>query len=507
MLLPVLYKRLSISFALLLTAVCTSVAQTDNGQLIYKPWFETRTAHFNIYSCGDYASVNRLAARLEQFCQAYSMLAGKGAVASPPTVVMAFPDQDTMRPFLPLYNGQPGNLAGFFTRASDENLIVLALPSADAGTDGMNVIFHEYAHLLFRRNDQVWPLWLKEGMAEIYSTFQTSGDTMEIARPIDHHLRLLAQQPFMPLPALFAVSHDSPEYNERSLQGVFYAESWLLTHYLMAGDNAVIRARFARFTPLLLAGQNTEEAFTNALGVSLPTMELALHQYLDRGQFPPLSFSMPSGVASAVMVSTRAMTPVQVYYRLGDELLRIDRPDDAQSYFTQARTLAPKSPLPYEGLGMLAARREQHGDALSDLTTALQLNSTSFLAYYIAAQEKYRLTSDGQGRYTHLNGDQASEVLEPLEKSISLMPNFGPSHELLGFFEMVQDNLSAAEEQLQLAIQLEPENPSYLITLAQEELRAQNPDAARATLAPLLLPNADKKLKATAEEMVSQIKN
>ena len=151
---------------------------------------------------------------------------------------------------------------------------------------------------------------------------------------------------------------------------------------------------------------------------------------------------------------------------------------------------------------MLAARREQHGDALSDLTTALQLNSTSFLAYYIAAQEKYRLTSDGQGRYTHLNGDQASEVLEPLEKSISLMPNFGPSHELLGFFEMVQDNLAAAEPQLQLAIQLEPENPSYLVTLAQEELRAQNPDAARATLAPLLLPNADKKLKAAALDLI-----
>ena len=203
----------------------------------------------------------------------------------------------------------------------------------------------EYAHLLFRRNDQVWPLWLNEGMAEIYSTFQTSGDTMEIARPIDHHLRLLAQQPFMPLPALFAVSHDSPEYNERSLQGVFYAESWLLTHYLMAGDNAVIRSPFscpvhpgARSRPKI-----PEEAFTNALGVSLPTMEPVLRPYLERGQFPPLAFSMSErGFDSAVMVSTlRDDARAQVYYRLGDELLRIGRHRVMRKPIsTQAKALA-----------------------------------------------------------------------------------------------------------------------------------------------------------------------
>src|ERR1035438_448367 len=61
-----------------------------------------------------------------------------------------------------------------------------------------------------------------------------------------------------------------------------------------------------------------------------------------------------------------------------DELFRINRPDAAESYFKQAQKLAPASPLPYEGLGLLAAERGQHVEALRDLKDALQHGSTSF---------------------------------------------------------------------------------------------------------------------------------
>ena len=83
------------------------------------------------------------------------------------------------------------------------------------------------------------------------------------------------------------------------------------------------------------------------------------------------------------------------------------------------------------------------------------------------------------------------------------MPNFGPAHELLGFFEMVQgEDLASAEQHLQRAIQLEPDRPAYLFSLAQLQLRNRNPDAARITLQPLLLPNVNAKLRAQAEEMI-----
>jgi tetratricopeptide (TPR) repeat protein len=481
-------------------------AGSDESQLVQRQWFLTRTAHFNIYSCGPLSETYKLAARLEQFCDAYSILAGTNAVSSPPVVVMAFPDHESMQPFLPLYRGEPGNLSGFFTRGSDENLIVLALPGADSASSGMDVIFHEYAHLLFRRNDRIWPLWLKEGMAEIYSTFETTGDEVQIARPIAHHLHLLAHEPLMPLHELFAVTPQSAQYNESTRQGIFYAESWLLTDYLMAGDNPDYRARFGQFTEFLREGQLPEQAFTNALGTTLPMMEMQLRRYLERGQFVPITLTLPDDLPSSVAVNTQVIAPVETYFRFGDELLRIDRLDAAESYFVRGQKLAPVSPLPYEGLGLLAAQRGQHEEALRDLKESLQLGSTSFLAYYVYAQEKYRLTADAQNRYSPLSGKEAAEIGGELKKSIALMPSFGPAHELLGFIEVVQGkNLATAEQQLQLAIQLEPENSSYLLTLAQAQLRGQTPTAARRTLEPLLLPNADAKLRVTAEEMIQEI--
>jgi tetratricopeptide (TPR) repeat protein len=485
---------------------CNVLGQTNGIPLAQRRWFETRTAHFNIYSCGALPDIYKLAGRLEQFSEAYTQLAGAQAAASPPIVVMAFPDQESLKPFLPLYQGQPENLAGLFKRGSDENLILLSLPETNAALTGMEVIFHEYTHLLFRHNDPIWPLWLKEGMAEVYSTFETTGSNVRLGKPIGHHLRTLAREPLLPLAELFAVTPDSPQYNEREHQGIFYAESWLLTHFLMAGDNPACKARFGQFTQLLRQGQTPVQAFTNAMQTTLPAVETELRRYLKRGVFTPIDLALPANLAAYTTLNTRAITPVETWFRLGDVLLRINRLDDAEPYFRRAQQLAPASPLPYEGLGLLAARRGNHEATLRELKEALQRGSTSFLAHYVYAQEKYRLTADSQDRYARLKNEAAAEIRGELQKSIALMPDFGPAQELLGFFEMVQgDNLAAAKQHLQRAIQLEPENPAYLLSLAQAQLREGEPDAARHTLGPLLLPNAEAKLRAQAEELLREI--
>jgi len=499
--------RLWLSVALVVFGISAASGQSSNAPLLQQHWFEVRTVHFNVFSCGNPDDVRKLATKLEQFCESYALLTSARAVESPPIVVMAFPDEESMKPFLPLYQGQPANLAGFFQRGENENLIVLALPGSNSAQTGMEVVFHEYTHLLMRRYDAIWPLWLKEGMAEVYSTFEVSGGYhVFVARPIDHHLELLANEPLMPLRELFAVNHDSPQYNERTLQGIFYAESWLLTDFLVAGDNPTFKARFGQFTTLLSRGEPPEQAFTNALQTTLPEVEAELHAYLQRGRFTPVELTLPADVSAPAMSASSAIPPVLVYYRLGDELMRIGRFDDAKNYFAQAQKLFPASPLPYEGLGLLAAEQNQHEDAIKDLAESLQHGSTDFLTHYVYASEKYQLTADSQGRYTPLKGEDASEIRDELRKSIALMPNFGPSRELLGFFETVQgENLPEAEKQLQLAIELEPENLACQFSLAQAQFRNREPAAARQTLKPLLLPYVDMQLRNDATDLMHEI--
>src|SRR5262245_9533768 len=106
-------------------AAPVSPPASEISPILARPWYEARSAHFNVYSCGPTQEVARLAARLEQFREAYALLAGAQAVASPPIIVMAYPNHASMSPFLPLYQGRAANLTAFFKPDSDENLIVL----------------------------------------------------------------------------------------------------------------------------------------------------------------------------------------------------------------------------------------------------------------------------------------------------------------------------------------------------------------------------------------------
>jgi tetratricopeptide (TPR) repeat protein len=485
-------------------AAAAAPGQPAVPPLAQRHWFEARTANFHIYSCGSSPEVAKLAARLEQFREAYSLLAGAQAVASPPIVVMAFPDHADMQPFLPLYQGKPANLTAFFTRGSDQNLIVLPLSGTDSGS--LRIIFHEYTHLLLRHHQPYWPMWLTEGMAEMYATFEVkSGYLARIGNPIEHHLRLLAERPLMPLKELFAVTRDSPDYNEGARQGIFYAESWLLTHYLMLGGNSAHKANFRQLTPLLRQGQPPEQAFTNAFHTTLPAMEAELRRYLERGKFASLELTLSASLESPRALTTRSLTPTEVCFRLGDELLHIGRLDNASSLFMEARKLAPGSPLPYEGLGLLAARRGKADEAVRWFRQAMQLGPLNFLAHYTYAREKYMLTANGPAMRP-LGKEDAAEIRGELQKSLALMPDFGPAHHLLGFFEMVQgDDLAAARQHLLKSIQLEPENLAYLLSLAQVQLAAKDPQAARLTLEPLRLPYVEPQVREHAEQMIKAL--
>ena len=480
----------------------TASAGEGNG-LLARRWFEARTAHFNAYSCGSTQEVARLIARLEQFRESYSLLAGTQAVASPPIVVMAYPDQESMAPFLPLYQGKPASLTAFFKPDSDESLIVLPVGISVS----LEAVYHEFAHLLFRHNGPYWPLWLKEGMSEIYSTFEvTAANRVRIGKPIGRHLRLLKAQELVPLKQLFAINHHSQEYNEEEHQGIFYAQSWLLTHYLMLGPSQARKAQFGQLTPLLKQGQMPEQAFTNAFRTTLAAMETELRSYLEKEKFASHDFSVKADLLAPRALATRHLTKAETCFRLGNQLLRVGRFDTADEYFSRIHTLDAKSPLGFEGLGLSAAERGKSEEATRLLKEALQRGSTSFLAHYVYAREKYRLTSRTPDTYTPVKGPVAAEIREGLEKSLELMPSFGPAHHMLGFFQMVQgEDLSSAEKHLQAAIRLEPEEQAYILSMAQVRLLKDGTEAARKALEPLRRSYVPAKLRAQAEEMLKEL--
>jgi Flp pilus assembly protein TadD len=73
--------------------------------------------------------------------------------------------------------------------------------------------------------------------------------------------------------------------------------------------------------------------------------------------------------------------------------------------------------------------------------------------------------------------------------------------------ELVQrQDLPGAERHIARAIQLEPENQSYLLALAQAQLAGKDLAAARRTLEPLRLSYVNPEVRAHAEEMLKALR-
>jgi len=149
----------------------------------------------------------------------------------------------------------------------------------------MSVIFHEYTHLVTSLTPREWPIWLKEGLAELYSSFDVKENKVTLGAPISHHVMLLRENKFIPLPTLMGVQRDSPIYNEREKRGIFYAQSWALCHYLMFGDKNARQPQMVEYVKLINQGVGADRAFTQALKSDTAAVEKELRRYIGNSSY------------------------------------------------------------------------------------------------------------------------------------------------------------------------------------------------------------------------------
>src|SRR2546425_4610574 len=138
-------SRAKACFYTLLIAVVLNFA-TVSTALAKDKWINLHTKNFNIVSNADEGNTRQLARKLEQFHFIFSKIIQTPVKASIPVTVVVFKSDGSFKPFKPLYNGKPANVAGYFVPAEDENLIALDITNNQQHP--MATIFHEYTHLL-----------------------------------------------------------------------------------------------------------------------------------------------------------------------------------------------------------------------------------------------------------------------------------------------------------------------------------------------------------------------
>ena len=491
----------------LLGATIVAIPPSRRAAGSNEDWTRLRSRNFLIIGNAGERNVRRAAIRLEQFHDALANLFN-GASRAPavPTTVIVFKDEASFRPFAPLYQGRPrDDVAGYFQPGSDVNYIALT-PAGRAGNP-YAVIFHEYTHLLVRNIAPRAPLWLSEGLAEYYSTFDvTDGDRrVTLGKPIAPHAALLRRE-FIPFERLFAIDYRSPEYNERTRNSIFYAESWALAHYLIVGNNGARRGQLAEFVRLLGTGAAVEGAFRQAFQTDFRTLEGELRAYVERNSYPRQLITLDRRLEAAIPFEQMPLAQAEATAYLGDLLSRINRMSDAESLLRQSLAVDERSALAHAALGTLFARQGRFAEARERLRRAIELEPSNYLARYYYAYTLSRVGMDGSNYVAVYEPETAELMRASLRRVIELAPEFADAYRLLVFVNLVMgEQLDESVALARRAIALAPERADFRIVLAQLQMRRKDFDAARAILEPMAQTDESSGIRESARSLLQTI--
>ena len=308
-------RPIAIGLVLLALAFTSSAAippPTDHER-----WIVIDAGDLHVFSNATDRETMEIAANLVRMREAIGRITQLKVRSAIPTNVYVFRDSASFAPYRDAALGRRASISGLFLGNEQANFILL---DADAPGGIDRVVYHELTHYFVKNTLAGLPLWFHEGIAEYYSTFSAHGDSVDLGIPVKEHVLWLRDEQLIPLAQLFAMDTSDKDYNEGSRQGVFYAESWALMHYLLAG-NPQRHDQLPKFLALLNAKQPADQAFQQAFNVTFDDMERELKGYVRRFSFQYRRYSV-ADLALPQVAAPRTMDHADVLYRLGDLLTR-----------------------------------------------------------------------------------------------------------------------------------------------------------------------------------------
>lgn len=474
-------------------------------------WLSVRSQNFLVEGAAGEGDLRRVAARLEEYRAAFSRLLPEANFDSGvPTAVVVFPDDAAYAPFKPLLAGRTARgVAGYFQPGDDVNYITIVLDRGAARDPA--TLLHEYTHLLIDNHFRAAPLWLKEGLAEFYSTARVSagGRRLTLGEPPEQRVRELRRAPaLIPLRALFAVDQSSPLYSEPGKLGLFYAQSWALVHYLSEAGGGARREGLARFTALLADGEPVEDALRGAFGAGADEIEAGLAAYVRQARYRAGAEEFARPLDFDARLSARPLSEAEVVARLGDLLLHTGRHDEAEGFLTRALELDPRLAPARVSLGALRLRQGRHAEARELLQQATAADPLNHLAHYHLADALHREgTSAGAGDITPREFEERTELIRAeLRRTTELAPGFVEPYRLLAVVEIERgDRHAEAALLLRRASALAPRRVDLLLLLAQAEMLAGRFDEARRLAEPFARRAAEGRMREQAAGLVARI--
>lgn len=335
--------------------------------------------------------------------------------------------------------------AAFYQYTSDEDFIVLG----DLKGETFPIAAHEFMHLVIERSGIRLPVWLNEGLAELYSTVHWDRRRIRIGQPVAGHLRVLRRGGYPDVGELIALGRDTLQSRRREHAAAVYATSWALAHMLMLSEG--YRDRWAEFFRRAAGGEDSTSLFQRMYGKTPGEIGNDLKSYLSGGVMRPVDFerddepvSAPTSVGSASEGAAGAVLA---------RLLRTgDRKKEARELLETLQANWPTEPAIHAELGYLARAEGDYMSALGHFRLAAAEGTMGAQFHYDYGMEEWR-------------SGNAEAAGPELRTALTLSPDFVPAGFQLAVWEVSRGRYEQALNTIESLPALPPEQASKLVLL------------------------------------------
>lgn len=270
--------------ALLLVALTPAAALAQ--------WKRAESEHFVVYSDGSERSLREYTAKLERFDALLTSRFGGARTEARRLPVYLVGDGRALRVAVP---GLPTGIAGYYSTSDTDVFAVLVRGESD------DILLHEYSHhVMARAGDVPYPGWFREGFAEYFATATvTERGEASFGLPSPGRLYALQRSSWLPMDAVLRAD-GSLAIDSDTGRGMYYAQSWALTHWLLA-DASRIR-NLSAYVTAVNGGRDPVEAWQSIFAMTPDQLTTALRSHV-RGRLSYAKLDMPP-ISPVITVTT-----------------------------------------------------------------------------------------------------------------------------------------------------------------------------------------------------------
>ena len=327
--------RLLLALLLVALAPASALAQ----------WKRAESEHFVVYSDGSERSLREYTAQLERFDALLTTHFGGASKEARRLPVYLVGDGRALRVAVP---GLPTGIAGYYSTSDTDVFAVLVRGESD------DILLHEYSHhVMARAGDVPYPGWFREGFAEYFATASvTERGEASFGLPGPGRLYALHRNSWLPMDAVLRAD-GSLAIDSDTGRGMYYAQSWALTHWLLA-DTGRIR-NLSAYVTAVNGGRDPVEAWQSIFAMTPDQLTAALRSHV-RGRLSYAKLDMPP-ISPVITVTT--LSPAADVVLLPMINARSWNPDAVDGPALLATLRAAATRFPDDPLALVAVARAE----------------------------------------------------------------------------------------------------------------------------------------------------